>query len=108
MILKRLFKDLTDLEHRESGGQPDYRYNDRRGAARARLSRGSDPLNFLLKNGVKIVDKAPYNVGGHAVGSARSVSITAIWLKGQSLKAPRCRRHGPDDRSLRSPPARRA
>ena len=82
-----LFKDLTDWSIVESGGQPDYRYNDR--AVQHALAYNEAPtFEFLLKNGVKFVDKAPDNVGGHAVGLSAKREHHCIWAEGQSAESP--------------------
>lgn len=66
-----VFKDLTDWSIVESGGMPDYRYNDR--AVQHALAFNMAPaFEFLLANGVPFVDQAPDNSGAHAVGLGAS------------------------------------
>lgn len=81
-----LFKDLTDWSVVESGGAPEYRYNDR-AVQHALAQNEAQTFEFLLANGVKFVDKAPDNSGAHAGASVRAVNITAYGLKVRAPKA---------------------
>lgn len=82
-----LFKDLTDWSVVESGGQPDYRYNDR--AVQHALAYNEAPtFEFLLANGVRFAKKAPDNDGGHAVGVSARRENHCVWVEGQSAESP--------------------
>lgn len=82
-----LFKDLTDWSVVETGGMPDYRYNDR--AVQHTLAYNEAPtFEFLLANGVKFVDKAPDNEGAHAVGVSAMREHHCVWAEGQSAESP--------------------
>lgn len=82
-----VFKDLTDWSVVESGGAPEYRYNDR-GVQRALADNEAQTFEFLLANGVKFVDKAPDNDGAHAMGLSAKREHHCVWTKGQSLESP--------------------
>ena len=82
-----VFKDLTDWSIVESGGMPDYRYNDR--AVQHALAWNMAPaFEFLLENGVPFVDQAPDNSGAHAVGLSARREHHTLWFKGQSAESP--------------------
>ena len=82
-----VFKDLTDWSIVESGGMPDYRYNDR--AVQHALAFNMAPaFEFLLANGVPFVDQAPDNSGAHAVGLSARREHHTLWFKGQSAESP--------------------
>lgn len=82
-----LFKDLTDWSVVETGGMPDYRYNDR--AVQYALAHNEAPtFEFLLANGVKFVDQAPDNSGAHAVGISARREHHCVWSEGQSAESP--------------------
>lgn len=82
-----LFKDLTDWSVVESGGAPEYRYNDR-GVQHALAQNEAPTFEFLLANGVKFVDKAPDNSGAHAVGISARREHHCVWSEGQSAESP--------------------
>ena len=70
-----VFKDLTDWSIVESGGMPDYRYNDR--AVQHALAFNMAPaFEFLLANGVPFVDQAPDNSGAR-----NSVLLVSAFLE---------------------------
>ncbi|OQA47518.1 MAG: Urocanate reductase precursor [Chloroflexi bacterium ADurb.Bin325] len=81
------FRDLTDWSVVETGGSPDYRYNDR-GIQRALADNSAPCFEFLLENGVPFVDKAPDNSGAHGTGISAKREHHTIWDKGQSLESP--------------------
>lgn len=82
-----LFKDLTDWSVVETGGMPDYRFNDR--AVQHALAVNEAPtFEFLLANGVKFVDQAPDNNGAHAVGISAKREHHTVWSEGQSAESP--------------------
>lgn len=84
-----VFKDLTDWSIVESGGMPDYRYNDR--AVQHALAFNMAPaFEFLLANGVPFVD------------SARQQRCTCRWAQ-RSARAP----YALVQRSVRRKPCRR-
>lgn len=82
-----LFRDLTDWSVVEVSGMPDYRYNDR-GVQRALADNAALNYEFLVANGVVFADRAPDNVGGHALGLSARRENHPIWDKGQSLESP--------------------
>ena len=82
-----LFKDLTDWSVVESGGMPEFRYNDR-AVQRALADNEAKTFEFLLANGVKFADKAPDNHGAHGVGISARREHHCYWTKGQSLESP--------------------
>lgn len=81
------FRDLTDWSIVESGGMPDYRYNDR-GVQHTIAYNAAACCQFLVDNGVKFVDQAPDNNGGHAIGISARRELHCRWDKGQSLESP--------------------
>lgn len=82
-----LFKDLTDWSVVESGGAPEYRYNDR-AVQHALAQNEAQTFEFLLANGVKFVDKVPDNSGAHAVGISARREHHCVWSEGQSAESP--------------------
>jgi succinate dehydrogenase/fumarate reductase flavoprotein subunit len=82
-----LFRDLTDWSVVEVSGMPDYRYNDR-GVQRALADNAALNYDFLVENGVMFADRAPDNIGGHALGVSARRENHAIWDKGQSAESP--------------------
>ena len=64
-----VFRDLTDWTVTEPNGFPDYRYNDRE-IIRAFADNGAAAFEWLLKQGVVFVDKAPDPFGGISVGGS--------------------------------------
>ncbi len=81
------FKDLTDWSVVETGGMPDYRYNDR-GVQHTIAYNAAKCCDFLVENGVKFVDQAPDNRGGHAIGISARRELHCVWQKGQSAESP--------------------
>ena len=64
-----VFRDLTDWSVTEPNGFPDYRYNDRE-IIRAFADHSVAAFEWLLKQGVVFVDKAPDQFGGISVGES--------------------------------------
>ncbi|MGA8322659.1 MAG: FAD-dependent oxidoreductase [Xanthobacteraceae bacterium] len=60
------FRDLTDWSVVESNGFPPYRYNDRE-IIRAFADNSVAAFEFLLANGVKVIDRKPNSIG-HEIG----------------------------------------
>ncbi|HLI19689.1 MAG TPA: FAD-dependent oxidoreductase [Stellaceae bacterium] len=63
------FRDLTDWSVVEGNGFPDYRYNDRE-IIRAFADHSPIVFEWLIKQGVVFVDKAPDTLGGGSVGES--------------------------------------
>jgi succinate dehydrogenase/fumarate reductase flavoprotein subunit len=81
------FKDLTDWSVVETGGAPDYRYNDR--AVQYAISRSAaKAFDFMLAHGVRFEDREPDNIGGHAIGISAKREHHCVWKEGQSLESP--------------------
>lgn len=73
-----LFRDLTDWSVVQPNGFPDYRYNDRE-VIRAFADNSAATYDFLVRQGVVFVDKAPDSQGGISVGnSAPRVNHAAL------------------------------
>lgn len=81
------FKDLTDWSVVETGGMPDYRYNDR-GVQYTIAHNAAQCCDFLMANGVPFVDQAPDNRGGHAIGISAKRELHCVWKEGQSAESP--------------------
>lgn len=81
------FKDLTDWSVVETSGMPDYRYNDR-GVQHTIAYNAAACCDFLIANGVKFVNQAPDNNGGHAIGISAKRELHCVWSKGQSAESP--------------------
>jgi len=60
------FRDLTDWSVVENNGFPPYRYNDRE-IIRAFVDNSVAAFEFLLANGVGVIDRPPNNIG-HEIG----------------------------------------
>jgi succinate dehydrogenase/fumarate reductase flavoprotein subunit len=82
-----VFSDLTDWTIVQPNGWPDYRYNDRQ-VMRAFADHCALTYEFLLENGVKFIEIAPDNQGGHNLGNSAPRENHAFWTKGPGLESP--------------------
>ncbi|MEO6339908.1 MAG: FAD-dependent oxidoreductase, partial [Caulobacteraceae bacterium] len=91
-----VFRDLTDWTVTEPNGFPDYRYNDRE-IIRAFADHSAAAFEWVLKQGVVFVDKAPDQFGGISVGGSvpREMHCAPVdWPLVQTGKpAPMAERH---------------
>ena len=84
-----IFRDLTDWSVVESGGMPDYRFNDR-GVQRSLADNQASTFEFLVENGVPFVNQPPDVWGAHATGISAPRENHTAWDRsgGQSLESP--------------------
>jgi succinate dehydrogenase/fumarate reductase flavoprotein subunit len=71
-----LFRDLIDWTVVEPNGAPPYRYNDHE-LARAFADHSVPAFEFLLAQGVRIVEQAPDNLSGHEIGMSAPRTLHA-------------------------------
>ncbi|MCG5031923.1 FAD-binding protein [Mesosutterella sp. OilRF-GAM-744-9] len=81
------FRDLTDWSVVETSGMPDYRYNDRT-VQYAIAMNAARTYDFLVANGVRFEDRAPDNLGAHAVGISARREHHCVWKSGQCAESP--------------------